>query len=110
MTKLIVPLAKKMFTKLATIIPIKAAIRNLAIPDKSRLTETPISDMVKKTIAVLMKAWKTVACVYWTMIKLNVKPFKAEYTKNNGRAAGVFFRAAPLAKKTRANSKKMAAV
>ena len=56
MTKLIVPLAKKMFTKLATIIPIKAAIRNLAIPDKSRFTEIPISDMVKKTIAVLMKA------------------------------------------------------
>ena len=60
-TKLIVLLAKKILTKLATIIPIKAAIRNLTIPDKSRLIETPISAMTKKTMAVLIKAWKTLA-------------------------------------------------
>ena len=71
-------LAKKKLIKLATIIPIKAAIRNLAMPDRSRLMVTPISAMIKKTMAVLRKAWKTMACVYCTMIKLSVNPFRAE--------------------------------
>ena len=49
-------LAKKILIKLATIIPIKAAIRNLAMPDRSRLILTQIRAMIKKTMAVLRKA------------------------------------------------------
>lgn len=57
-TKLIVLLAKKILTKLATMIPIKAAIRNLTIPDKSRLIETPISAMTKRQWQYLGKLGK----------------------------------------------------
>ena len=71
-------LAKKILIKLATIIPIRAAIRNLAMPDRSRLMVTPISAMIKKTMAVLRKAWKTIAFVYFKMIILSVNPFIEE--------------------------------